>query len=64
MSDFLISRKQQVFVDGIKSSIFEVTLRVRQGSLLGSLFLIFLNLVVKNYQEDVLYLFTNDLKVF
>lgn len=53
ITDALTSRKQQVLVDGIKSSIFEVTSGVSQGSVLGPLlFLFYIKLKVKKVQED------------
>ena len=65
MRDFLISRKRQILVEGIKSSICEVTLGVRQGSVLGALlFFIYISLMVEKFQEDGLYLFADDLKVY
>lgn len=53
ITDALTGRKQQVLVDGIKSSIFEVTSGVSQGSVLGPLlFLFYIKLKVKKVQED------------
>ena len=65
ISDFLTGRKQQVLVNGVKSSVFDVTSGVPQGSVLGPLlFLIYINLMVEKVHENGLYLFADDLKVF
>lgn len=56
---FLTSRKQQVLVDGIKSSIFDVTSSLLQGAVLISI-----NLMAEKVMEDGLYLFADSLKLY
>lgn len=56
---FLTSRKQQVLVDGIKSSIFDVTSSLLQGAGLISI-----NLMAEKVMEDGLYLFADSLKLY
>lgn len=56
---FLTSRKQQVLVDGIKSSIFDVTSSLLQGAGLISI-----NLMAEKVMEDGLCLFADSLKLY
>ena len=65
IADFLKNRKQQVLVNGSKSSVFDVNSGAPQGSVLRPLlFLIYINLMVEKFGENGLYLFADDLKVF
>ena len=55
--DFLTDRKQQIAVNGCKSTILDVISRVPQGSVLGPLlFIIYINSLVENAGSTELFL--------
>ena len=65
IEDYLKNRKQQVSVDGSKSSLFDVSSGVPQGSVLGPLlFIIYINSMVMKAGYTNLLLYADDLKLY
>ena len=65
IKDFLSDRKQHVTVNGEKSTVFEATSGVPQGSVLGPiLFVIFINSMVEKAGSSEMFLYADDLKIF
>ena len=59
------NRKQQVSVNGSKSSLFDVSSGVPQGSVLGALlFIIYINSMVVKAGNTNLFLYADDLKLY
>ena len=65
IEDFLSNRKMEVIIEGSKSSKFDVTSGVPQGSVLGPLlFIIYINLLVEKSKTENIYLYADDVKIF
>ena len=65
IEDYLKNRKQQVSVNGSKSSLFDVSPRVPQGSVLGPLlFIIYINSMVVKAGDTNLLLYADDVKLY
>ena len=65
IEDYLKNRKQQVSVNGSKSSLFDVSSGVPHGSVLGPLlFIIYINSMVVKAGDTNLLLYADDLKLY
>lgn len=65
IKDFLSDRRMMVCVNGVKSAKHSVRSGVPQGSVLGPLlFIIYINLLIEKCNDDNIYLYADDLKIF